>query len=373
MQLEGRQRDGVLTRFLRASNFQAPCAASKLIATLQWRQKVAAAHLSNARFPAEYMRYARLHGEDKRGCPVIYDFSRSPSGALVSMVEREGVQAIVRWWMHIVERAASSLDWTHPDCGITHIVDYASARWRTPKLMGDLGAQISELTLQNYTVCFSTRLEINLPSWKHARPSSAEGGFAVRTVRLSDGATRACLLALIRAEQLLPKYGGFTSPVGAVLWCTTEAIIVPAGHVVSVRHVPRNEGSSICYQILTESGPVRVTISQNAEPSGAQPLASACTDRAELRIAPKSNEPIVLTLDNRRVHKLLLNPSCAEFVLGMADVRVLLGVFCCGTLDSAQGYEHSSLSDECVFAVDADESESGTATHVRRLDRKLCT
>ena len=370
MHLDGRQRDGVLSRFLRASNFQAQGASSKLVATLQWRRKFAAAHLSNARFPAEYMRYARLHGEDKKGCAVIYDFSRSPSGSLVSMVEREGPQAIVRWWMHLVERAASSLDWTRPDCGIIHIVDYASAKWRMPRLIRDISAQISELTLMHYAFCFSTRLEINLPSWKHVRPSSAEGGSAMRTLRLSSGATRASLLALIRAEQLLPKYGGFISPVGAVLWCTNEAIVVPAGHVVSVRHAPVNDGSSICYHILTESGSVRVTVSQNAAASGQPlPLASACTDRAELRIAPVSKEPIILTLDNRRVHKLLLNPSCAEFALGTVDVRVLLGVAVCSSnLDPLQGCCDSD------FEVDADWSKSGTTAQICRLDSdRLCT
>lgn len=255
----------ILLKFLRAREFKVPESFNMLINSLEWRKRFGVQKLMKETFPAAMDDMGVLYGRDRQGQPVTYNFYGHMDTKAV-FEDQGGVDAFIRWRIQLMEKAVALLDF---DNGLEEVVqfhDYAGASMMSmDKHTRASSKAIVALFQDNYPECLAQKLFVNVPFameflynlFSLLVPARTKAKFHM----VSAANTRAHMLQLVDACNLLPQYGGFADVHGQPMTALVENVIVGAGQAVTaaVKLPDGKETGKVLF--MCESGGIKAYVS----------------------------------------------------------------------------------------------------------------
>lgn len=231
----------------------------------QWRKDFNMTTLTSETFPKEVSELGTVHGFDKQGCPVTYNFYGGMSEDLVLTPEK-GVETFIRWRVQLMEKAIAKLDWEKDIETITQIHDYMGASFFPSSKMRAVTKQIIDIFQNYYPEFLSQKLFVNVSGFLSTLYSLIST-FVNRKTKskfsmIAAGKTREALLEIIEIQQLPSRYGGFveyTSTSAEQGQTGLEEIMIPSRQTkFASAYLAANQ--SLEWQFLTAASDVAFSV-----------------------------------------------------------------------------------------------------------------
>ncbi|KAI8096765.1 CRAL-TRIO domain-containing protein [Halteromyces radiatus] len=203
--------DVILVKFIRACSLSFPEARKMLVNTLKWRKEFKADELLTETFDQDlYGSIGYLHGKDKKGRPVCYNFY----GDIDQETVFKDVQTFIRWRLQLMEKSVQLVDFINVDATI-QVHDYrgASMFGRTANAKAAT-KELIKLLQDNYPEFLAIKFFVNVPWWgskifnliKPLLPEATIKKFVV----CSNSEMMTSLTKIIDQDQLPKVYTGDT-------------------------------------------------------------------------------------------------------------------------------------------------------------------
>ncbi|KAI0060724.1 CRAL/TRIO domain-containing protein [Artomyces pyxidatus] len=200
----------VLMKWLRARNLNVDEAATKMIATLRWRDEFRVENAIEEEFPADvYGKLGGTYGQDNEGRPLMQVH-------LHHAAVYGDIQRFLRWHVALMEKAIERIDFDTVD-GMIEINDYEGIDFKTFDRDPNAKAardQVKGILEDHYPEFIAGRFFLNMPRplswvfWLCGFLIPAETHAKLKVVRRDANATFKALSASISKEQLPQHYGG---------------------------------------------------------------------------------------------------------------------------------------------------------------------
>ncbi|KAI9308615.1 CRAL-TRIO domain-containing protein [Cunninghamella echinulata] len=154
--------DVLLVKYLRARELSFDEARKMLIKSLKWRKEFKADDILEESFDEElFGPVGYIHGKDKLGRPVCYNFY----GDLDQDKVFADVQRFIRWRIQLMEKCVKLVDFTNVDSMI-QVHDYrnASMLGRTTNAKAST-KELIQLMQDNYPELLAIKFFVNVPKW----------------------------------------------------------------------------------------------------------------------------------------------------------------------------------------------------------------
>ncbi|KNC97803.1 uncharacterized protein SPPG_06798 [Spizellomyces punctatus DAOM BR117] len=242
----------ILLKFLRAREFKVVEATDMLVKTLKWRKEFNMSSLLTEEFPQALTDLGTIHGRDKKGAPVTYNFYGTISQDDVA----NHPERFLRWRIQLHERAIALLDFSSPTSAetVTQIHDYTGVGMSIDKRLKATSKQIINIFQEHYPEFLEKKFFLGVPLVMEFMFNVFGGLVSKRTrskfVMVGKTKSRAALLECIDIDQILEQYGGF-APVKDTLEVTPiTTVAIPARKSETIR-ISVTPSATLQYEFTT--------------------------------------------------------------------------------------------------------------------------
>jgi len=205
-------RKVILSKFLRARNWNLDEAGDQLLSTLRWRKQLGVESHSflTEEFPKAFDDIGRVYGRDKQNNPVVYNIYGPvqpdevfPKGSTIQFV---------RWRLQLMERSLRLLDYENNEC-CTQVHDYQGATMLSfNSSVKKASRELIKIFQDYYPETLCRKFFIHVPSffgtiYNLLSPMIQEATRQKFIICSADYRTK--MFQFIDPYQVPPQYGGF--------------------------------------------------------------------------------------------------------------------------------------------------------------------